>query len=55
LEYIVREEEGGLPLSISQIGESERPVQFSLAYNETTSTATSMASVHVKYINIPVA
>ena len=43
LEYTVREEEGRLPLSILQVGESERPILFSVAYNETTTTATSMA------------
>ena len=43
LEYRVREEDSSsLPLTILQIGESERPIQFSVAYNETASTATSM-------------
>lgn len=53
LEYRVREEEGRLPLTILQIGESERPVLFSVAYNETTSTATSMAKVKHRIIQLP--
>lgn len=50
-EYRVREEQGDLPLSLIQLGESERLVQFSIAYNETTTTAMSMANMkHVLYI-----
>lgn len=52
LEYRVREEEGRLPLTIIQIGESERPVLFSVVYNETTSTATSMAEVIHKILQL---
>ena len=48
--YRVREEEGSLPLSILQIGESERPIRFSVAYNETTSTATGMAGLKHVYM-----